>query len=249
ITVRTESGLTATMNFVDVAGHRLLGGLWFPDGVTYVAYGYDALGNLNNVSRPPNNAFGSRPSHSYGYVQQGSGGSIISWADSPRWAAGGPNGGITAFGFTGSSPATATLSAMARFGTVNPPIAAGWNSTVLQPGYPQSLYEYYDEFYTTGVPNATFRDTDGHGTNWVIDAQGRPTQTQECTVVANQTCSGAYLVTNESWDASNNLISEVDPRGAQTDYAYDVDGNTVAVAAPPPTGGAFRPTSLYAYGA
>ena len=54
---------------------------------------------------------------------------------------------------------------------------------------------------------------------------------------------GIY-VTNESWDAYNNLVSETDPRGAETDYAYDVDGNTVAVAARAPTSGAFRPTSL-----
>ena len=249
ISVQTESGMTATMNFSDVAGHRLLGGLWFPDGATYVAYGYDTQGNLNNVSRPPNS--GARPSHSYGYVQQGSGGSIIGWADSPRWAAGGPDGAVTSFGFTGNSPATATLSAIGRFGTVNPTIPDGSNAGPLQAGYPTALYEYYDEYYTTGVPNATFRDTDGHATNWVIDSQGRPTQTQECTVAANQACSstGNYLITNESWDAYNNLISEVDPRGAETDYAYDIDGNTVAVAAPAPQQGAFRPTSLYTYGA
>ena len=132
-------------------------------------------------------------SGSYGYVQQGSGGSIIGWADSPRWAAGGPDGGVTSFGFSGNSPATATLSAIGRFGTVNPAIPDGTNSGPLQAGHPSTLYEYYDEFYTTGGPNATFRDTDGHATNWVIDSQGRPTQTQECTVVVNQACNpGAY---------------------------------------------------------
>jgi YD repeat-containing protein len=249
ISVQAESGMTANLAFADVSGHRLLQSITFPDNATTVAYGYDTLGNLVNVSRPPNNSFGDRPSHSYGYVQQGSGGSIIGWADSPRWAKGGGDGNVTSFAFTGNSPATATLNAMSRYANVNPVIADGSNSGPLQAGYSTAAYEYYDEYYTTGVPTPTFRDTDGHATNWVADSQGRVTQTQECVVVVNQTCGGNPLVTNDSWDASNNLLSEVDPRNGETDYAYDVDGNTVAVAQPPPSPGAFRPTSLYTYGA
>ncbi len=251
ITVQTESGMTVNLNFADVAGHRLLGGLWFPDGSTYVAYGYDAQGNLNNVMRPSNNASGERVFHSYGYVQQGSGGSIIGWADSPRWAKGGGDGDVTSFAFTGSSPQTATLNAMSRLANVNPVVSDGTNSAALQPGYPTAAYEYYDEFFATGGPTATFRDTDGHAMNWVLDAQGRPTQTQECTSAVNQACNAnaPILITNESWDTDNNLISQTDARGNVTDYAYDVDGNTVAVAQPAPDGGGSRPTSLYTYGA
>ncbi|MDP9105849.1 MAG: DUF6531 domain-containing protein [Candidatus Eremiobacteraeota bacterium] len=249
IGVVTESGLTTTLNFVDVAGHRLLGGITFPDGTTSVAYGYDTLGNLNNVSRPPNNAFGSRPSHSYGYVQQGSGGSIIGWADSPRWASGGGDGGVTAFAFTGSSPGTATLSAMSRYANVNPIVADGTNAGALQAGHPTSAYEYYDEYFATGGSTPTWRDSDGHALNWVFDAHGRPTQTQECTATTSGSCTGTWLVTNETWDADNNLAVQVDPRGNETDYLYDLMGNATAVGEPYVTTsqGSFKPTRLYDY--
>ena len=105
-------------------------------------------------------------------MQQGSGGSIIGWADSPRWAACGSDGGVTCFAFTGSSPATATLNAMSRYANVNPSIADGTNSGALQPGHPTAAYEYYDEYYSTGVSTPTFRDSDGHAMNWVVDSLG-----------------------------------------------------------------------------
>ncbi len=58
-------------------------------------------------------------------------------------------------------------------------------------------------------------------------------------------------MTNETWDANDNLVSEVDPRGYETDYAYDTMGNAIAVAEPQTTTteGTFRPTSLYDYDA
>src|SRR6202011_1274171 len=51
----------------------------------------------------------------------------------------------------------------------------------------------------------------------------------------------------------NNLVTETDPRGNATAYAYDANGNTIAVGQPQVTvntpGGlaTFRPTSLYDY--
>ena len=248
ITAQAESGLSTTLSFADIGGHRLLDHITFPDGATTVAYGYDAQGNLNNVSRPPNNAGGARPSHSYGYVNQGAGGSIIGWADSPRWAASGSDGGVTSFAFSGSSPATATLSMMSRYANVNPVIADGTNSA-LQTGHSTAAYEYYDEFYTTGVPTPTFRDSDGHAMNWIVDSQGRPTQTQECTATTSGSCTGTWLVSNETWDSDNNLAVEVDARGNETDYLYDLMGNTTAVGEPYTTTsqGSFKPTRLYDY--
>jgi hypothetical protein len=50
----SESGLTASLFFADVSGHRLLDHIIFPDGTTTVSYGYDAGGNLTWVSLPPN---------------------------------------------------------------------------------------------------------------------------------------------------------------------------------------------------
>jgi YD repeat-containing protein len=248
ISAQTESGMTATLTFANIGGHRLLEHITFPDGATTVAYGYDAQGNLNNVSRPANNAFWDRPSHGYGYVNQGTGGSIIGWADSPRWAKGGGEGNVTSFAFTGISPATATLSMMSHYANVNPAIPDGTN-TALQSGPSTAAYEYYDAYYVTGGSPSTFRDSDGHATNWLIDSRGRPTQTQECTATTSGSCTGTWLVSNETWDVDNNLAVEVDPRGNETDYLYDLMGNTTAVGEPytSTSQGSFKPTRLFDY--
>ena len=42
ISATTESGMTATLYFGDVSGHRLLDHITYPDGATTVYYGYDA---------------------------------------------------------------------------------------------------------------------------------------------------------------------------------------------------------------
>ena len=50
---------------------------------------------------------------------------------------------------------------------------------------------------------------------------------------------------------SNNLVSEVDPRGSETDYLHDPVGNTTAVGEPYTTTsqGSFKPTKIYDYDA
>lgn len=258
ISAQTESGMTATMSFADVNGRRLLQTLTYPDAATNVQYSYDASGNLAAVSHPPNNAVGVRPQTQYGYQSIGSD-SILQYDASPRWCGGpigcGYDGSWTYFGFNGTSAASSTLAVSAYAVTVNPTIPDGTN-TPLYAGYRPDGLNYTTmraDYYTTGVTTPTFRDTDGHMTNWVIDGTGRPVQTQECTASTNQgqQCTGTWLVTNEVWDANDNLVSEIDPRGYETDYAYDAMGNAVAVAQPQTTTteGTFRPTSLYDYDA
>jgi YD repeat-containing protein len=252
IAAQTESGLTATLLFDNVSGHPLLSSITFPDGATTVSYGYDASGNLINVSRPPNNAAGTRVSHSYGYQTLGTD-TVMYWADSPRWescAAGcGNDGAWLQFQFTGTSASSSALSAISHGGVINLTIADGSSSPTLQSGYPTTAVWYSTEFFSTGVPTPTFRDSDGHAMNWAVDSLGRPTQTQECTATASGSCTGTWLVTNETWDASNELASQVDPRGNETDYQYDLMGNETAVGAPYVTTsqGSFRPTKLYDY--
>ena len=258
MTATTESGMTATLSFADFNGRRLLQQLTYPDGITSVSYSYDAQGNLLGVSLPPNNAAGTRPQRTYGYQTIGSDSEML-YAASPRWSAScaagacGYDGGYLYFTFSGASAATSTLSVLYHGAVVNPTIPDGTN-TALQPGY-QPQYANYSNFvvdyYTTGVATPTFRDTDGHMTNWVVDGTGRPTQTQECTASTNQgqQCTGILLTTNESWDADNNRISDTDARNYETDYAYDANGNTIAVAQPAPAAGAFRPTKLISYDA
>jgi YD repeat-containing protein len=255
ITATTESGMTATLAFGDASGHRLLQQITYPDGATSVFYGYDAQGNLTWVSTPENNSSGNRPISSYGYQPVGTG-SVIQYAASPRWNAGcsagacGSDGGILTFAFAGSDNTSSTLTSIWHEAVVNPSIQDGTNSA-LQSGYSTTAAWYLGEYYSTGVSTPTFRDTDGHMTNWVVDAVGRRTQSQECTESANQgqQCIGAWLVTNESWDADNNLTAETDARGYETDYVFDQNGNTVAVGEPQAvtSQGSFRPVKLYDY--
>ena len=257
ITATTESGMSATLSFADVNGRRLLQTLTEPDG-TGVRYFYDANGNLGTVIRPLNNAAGNLSMLSFGYTTIGSDQILFNYS-SPRWCGNtigcGYDGAWVLFLFNGTSAATSTFAEYSYYATLNPTIADGTN-TPLYPGYQPAGLNYSNlrtEYYTTGVATPTYRDTDGHMTNWVVDGLGRPTQTQECTASANQgqLCTGTLLLTNESWDVNNNLISEVDSRGNKTDYAYDANGNTVAVGQPQTSSsqGTFRPTSLYSYDA
>ncbi|HEV2740224.1 MAG TPA: DUF6531 domain-containing protein [Candidatus Elarobacter sp.] len=258
INVTTESGMTTSLVFADVNGRRLLQTLTYPDATTSVQYAYDASGNLAAVSHPSNNAAGARPQTLYGYQSLGSD-SILEYEASPRWCGGpsgcGYDGSWTYFGFSGTSAASSTLALNAYAVTVNPTIQDGTN-TPLYSGYRPDGLNYSTmraDYYTTGVTTPTFRDTDGHMTNWVVDGTGRPLQTQECTASTNQgqQCTSTWLVTNEVWDVNNNLVSEIDPRGYESDYAYDAMGNAIAVAQPQTTTteGTFRPTSLYDYDA
>ncbi len=264
ITATTESGMTATLAFGDFNGHRLLQQLTYPDGATSVSYAYDSNGNLINVTRPPNNNASPpiQPVQGYGYQALGSG-YVLLFTASPRWnracATVGCNvdGALLVFYYGGSDISTSTLATIEHRTLANPTIADGTSSPVPQPAFPTTVMDSLWEYYTTGVTTPTYRDTDGHMTNWVLDGLGRPTQTQECTASTNhgQQCVdwSHALVTNETWDANNDLTSEIDPRGYETDYAYDANGNTVAVAEPSttvitPSGTAtFRPTQLYDY--
>ena len=252
ITAQTESGLTATLAFADVSGHRLLQQLIFPDGATSVYYYYYANGDLGDITTPPNNAAGIRPDHSFGYQPLGTG-TVLFWASSPRWCASpcGTDGAWTRFDFVGADRPSSALSGIGHEAVVNPAIPDGSNQTALQPGYTTAATGYLMENYTTGVSTPTFRDSDGHATNWVVDSLGRPTQTQECTATTNGSCTGTWLVSNATWDSANNLASEVDPRGNETDYLYDPLGNTTAVGGPltSTSQGTIRPTRLYDYDA
>jgi len=246
ITATTESGMSATLSFADYNGHRLLQQLTMPDGTTTVSYGYDSLGNLIWVYRPSNNAAGTQPQQTYGYTSIGSD-SILQWAASPRWQML-REGGYLTFAFAGSGAVSSTLTTIGHVGVMNWAPPDGTNA-VLQPGVATGAFQFLTEYFTTGVTTPTFRDSDGHMTNWIVDGTGRPTQTQECTASMSQgqQCTGMWLVTNESWDAQNNLISTIDARGYETDYAYDAMGNTIAVADPADVAGGTRPTRLFSY--
>lgn len=248
ISAQTESGLTANLSFADVSGHRLLQSITYPDGMTSTVYGYDAVGNLTSVGEPAYDGAGDRSYHGFGYQTVGTG-TTIYWASSPRWN--GTDGAYTVFGIGGSSPASSTVNGMGTVAVMNPTIPDGTGSGALQSGYNTSPDWVSWEYYATGIANPWAHDTNGHGTNWVVDSLSRPTQTQECTVMSGWTCSGPWLVSNETWDASNNLASEVDPRGNETDYIYDPAGNTTAIGEPltATSDGTFKPVKIFDYDA
>ncbi len=242
----TESGMTATATFADVSGHRLLQSLVYPDGVTSAVYGYDAAGDLTSVGEPSYDAAGDRPYHGFGYQALGSG-MIMYYVTSARWN--GSDGGYMLFGFLGSSLTSSTLSTIGHVALVNPAIPDGTNAGQLQSGYATGAVQYNSEWYGTGGTNPWFHDSDGHSTNWVVDSLGRPTQTQECSEMSGWTCTGVWLVSNQTWDSLNNLWTQTDPRGNQTGYIYDPSGNTIAIGEPVTTTsqGTFKPTKIYDY--
>ncbi len=246
VQAQTESGMTATLSFADVSGHRLLQQILYPDNVTTVTYGYDAAGDLTSVSEPAYDAAGDRAVHGFGYQALGAG-MIMYYVTSPRWT--GTDGGYTLFGFAGASPASSTVSTIGRVGIVNPAVPDGTGAGFLQAGNATGVVQYLSEWYGTGGVNPWFHDSDGHSTNWVVDSVGRPTQTQECTAMSGWTCTGTWLVSNEAWDSVNNLATEIDPRGNRADYLYDPAGNTIAVGAPlnATSQGTFRPTKIFDY--
>ncbi len=241
---------SATLAFGDVAGHRVLLSLTRPDGATILYYYYDN-GDLWCVAGLPNNN-GTAPNwECYATALSPGGIPYMSYAAGPRWtAANGTDSSYFGFGYQfGTSVATTNLAQIDHVGYVNPTVPDGTNSGPIQPSLPSGLLTFSSEFYTLASGAATLRDTDGHAMNWVIDGAGRATQTQECTATQGSQCTGTWLVTNESWDASNNLVSETDPRGGETDYLHDPMGNTTAVAGPMTTmaQGTFQPTQLYDY--
>jgi YD repeat-containing protein len=248
VQAQTESGMTATLSFADVSGHRLLQQIVFPDGATSVTYGYDASGNLTTVCEPPNNGAGVRPCHAFGYQAVGTG-SVIYWVSNPRWT--GTDGGYTVFGIGGASTAASTVNGIATVAVLNPTIPDGTGSGPLQSGYTTDPSGVSWEYFGTGISSPWFHDTNGHSTNWVVDSVGRPTQTQECTATSGWTCTGQWLITNESWDSANNLVSETDPRGNETDYIHDPAGNTTAVGEPSTatSQGTFKPVRIFDYDA
>jgi YD repeat-containing protein len=256
ITARAESGMQATLVLADFNGHRLAQSLSRPDGVA-IYYQYDENGNLTAVSRPPNSTGGANVYHGFGYGNSSNGAPYLVWVSSPRWTGSSANDG--SYLYLGVQPVGSgvSLSSLGHVGWINPTISDGVSSGYVQPSGPNGSVQFSFESYVLGAlgsaSTATLRDTDGHATNWVTDAAGRVTQTQQCTAAQNQQCSGLWLVSGESWDANDNRLAEIDARGYETDYAYDANGNTVAVGEPPVTvqtangTQVIRPTQLYSY--
>jgi YD repeat-containing protein len=243
ITATHSDGQALTLTFADFSGHRLLASIAQPGGAA-ITYGYDQYGNLTDAWEIGNDASsGATPiHHQYGYTAAASGspspGYLLNYANSALWVMSGyASGAYVAFGYDGSNRATAVQ----YTGTVNP-VPTDGTGTALQSGYTTGAMLYRSEAFSYGSGQTSFTDTDGHATNWSYDVAWRVTQKQEWT-------GSLWLVSYASWDANNNLTEATDVRGSATDYAYDSNGNTIAVAQPSisTNQGTFRPTGLYSY--
>ena len=117
--------------------------------------------------------------------------------------------------------------------------------TLLQPSMPSGLQVWLTENVSGYNGKTTITDSDNHSRAWTYDALWRVTQTQAW-------ASSSYALTSSAaWDTYDDLTASVDPRGNETDYAYDANGNTLAVAKPSVTtnAGGLRPTATFSYDA
>lgn len=265
----TQSGLVATINYADFAGHRLAANLVWPDGTT-VTYSYDMYGNLIEADEPANNTaapaskcqsgspclpqqykyYSMLPQSKFSFPNTlpqgrhflnfiGGARSIIS-TDSN--GANPTDGSYLGFGFDSSSTPIA-LNGVGYYGAMNPTPSDGTNSTI-QPAQPSGYTNYRLVSFARNPQTNTmaWSDSDGHQTVYTYDGVGRVTQRQEWT-------GSVTLATSQGWTPQNELSYSTDARGNQTDYGYDHNGNTIAVAAPQvsTSAGRIRPTSLYSY--
>lgn len=274
ITVQTEStggaSLTATLNFrtftgINQSSHRLLSTLVWPDG-TVVAYKYDSSGRLSEVDEPANSTGGSSIPQIYTY---GSTGYLLATAAGGRWStSNGTNGQILQFDYSGESLVDAQY-----YGWINPTVSDASGNGPVQPSVPQDYGTHpghpyrFVSFGTLGsdpsplpspAPSPTasaacssvgvtqWYDSDGHEILYCYDNSERVSQIDTWT-------GSLWLKSTQSWDSSNDPIATTDPRGNETDYAYDANGNLIAQAEPSVTviiNGApvtMRPTSFYSY--
>jgi YD repeat-containing protein len=235
LVVQHTDGQALTLAFGMVNGRPLLSSVTRPDG-SQVTYSYSGAHDLVSVGKLGNNS-ASVLTENYGYYAADK----IAWTSNPRWnLSGGADGSFTNFYYDGSNRVNGVL--LYGFGNITPNDGTG---TPIQPISTAATTIAYSTFSYPTSGETSLTDIDGHATNWFYDSNARVTQTQEWTG-ANE---NLWLLTNATWDSNNSLTETVDARGNATDYDYDSNGNTVAVAQPAvaTNQGTFRPTALYSY--
>ncbi|MBV8364761.1 MAG: RHS repeat protein, partial [Candidatus Eremiobacteraeota bacterium] len=230
IVVSHSDGQSITLQFGNVGPQRVLASLLRSDGAA-VNYSYTIPGTnlvqLYAVYELPNNNT-SIPQR-YGWYGTGH---QLNFAVSPRWN----NSNALDGAYTSFTYANNEVNSITYVGYANPTPTDGTN-TPMQQGFGASG-PYRVTAFTYNSGNTVLSDRDGHGTSWTYDSLGRVTQTQEWN-------GSAWFTATQSWDNANNLLTTTDLRGNPTDYAYDNNGNTIAIAAPANNG--FRATSYYSY--
>jgi YD repeat-containing protein len=250
ITATHSDGQSLVMSFGKFGSYTELASITRPDGKT-ITYNYDTSGNLIAVSRPGNatddatrTASISTLQEQYWYYSgthemQGVGGPRYVWCETNT--PGNSDGSYYQFAYT-SNTTNGEVTALDDYASVNftPGDGTGQPLSSAATGY---LEWHQDTLsYTSG--QTTFGDTDGHSSIWLFDSYGRVVETEDWT-----STSGLWLVTSASWNASNDLTASVDPRGNQTNYTYDSNGNTLSVQKPSVSTsmGTGNPTAFYTY--
>jgi YD repeat-containing protein len=270
--VTAEDGRAATLTFGDVSqngspNYRVLQAITWPDGTTTTTYGYTVQFQgqtpvgpaLTQVTKPGNGSTTSgKLNEQYNYA---SGTAILTNVFSPRYYCShngdcttASNPILTGPAYSFSYNASNELSQVGYFGNVNPSFTDVSGTGYLQPSSTHDLgtssaYRTVSLSYVTG--STTWSDTDGHNTTYGFDSIGRVTRTTETT--GDPSGGAATLVTAAGWDTQNYLLFTTDPRANETDYAFDNNGNAIAVGQPSsPTNVngsivSLRATSLYSY--
>lgn len=239
VVVTAEDGMALTLSFANFNSIRLLSSLTWPDG-HQVTYAYDNYANLISVTRPGNN-IATTLEESHNYVSPASSYQMQTIVD-PRQNISSSDGGWATLSYNASG----LVSGVNYSGYVNPTIADGTNSGPIQPSEPTGLTVWRS--VTVNYPssgNSNVGDTDGHYEQYVFDSTGRITSTE------SYTSPTTYLLTQHVWDGDNQLISAIDARGYETDYANDGYGDITAIGYPSTTTteGMFRPTTYTSYDA
>lgn len=244
-----SDGQSLTLTFAKFGTYTELASITRPDS-QQITYSYDSAGNLLQVSRPGNavdDMTGQSVTslqESYGYY---SGTHILQVVENPRYVwsmqahSGSPDGAYYGFVYSANTP-TGLITQINDYALVNPSPNDGSGTGVIQPSQPGGIQEWRNTQFAYASGTTTMNDTQGHSTAWSANSIGSVTQTKEWT-------GTQWLVTQASWNTNNDLTASVDPRGYETDYGYDANGNTTWVQQPSVTTslGSGRPVARYTY--
>jgi len=244
VKVATENGESATLAFADFNGFRLLSTLSRPDGQT-TTYKYDNSADLVEVDEPGNNV---ATTLNQAYQYQGT--HQLAGAISPRYYQVQNEGGYVSFPYYQNG----SIIEVIYSGYINPSVPDGTNSGNIEPSMPGGVQDWRDVYlnYSSNTNTTTVTDSDGHKSVYYWDASN-----DRISRVDSYSSSSAFLTTQRTFNATNDVVSVIEPRGYglngtpnpyETDYQYFVD-NLVAIAQPSvsTSAGTFRPTTLISY--